>query len=304
NQNALGLLITVPQGSRTPSLALAVGFKTNQWPFTYQEVQRLRNIAELMDNILTRSRLTTQAALTARVEYLAMMSRGLAHDLKNLITPISSYLVHTENTFPSESAEAEVYSAARRSVRVMTDYVREALFFSQRLSPDFGPINFPKLFDDVHATTVKRAADRSIILAFDTTQTTALNLVADAVLLQRLLANLVVNAIDASRSGQTVKVSAVASRNGWVKLLVADHGSGISSDNLARIFDPYFTTKEFGDEVRGFGLGLTICQKIAHLHGGSISVMSQPQSGTAVTVELPVKPPPSVSSSATSTNAA
>lgn len=301
-KHSLGLMVTVPPGSRSPSLILALGTKNPRWPYTYPEVERLQNIAELMDNILTRSRLTTQAALSARVEHLAIMSRGLAHDLKNLITPISSYLVHTENNFSPAGPEAEVHSAARRSVRIMTDYIREALFFSQRLSPDFATVDIAKLFSEVHATTLKRAGDRNVTVVFDSTGISTLSLVADAVLLQRLLANLVVNAIDASLSGQTVQVSASAGRSGWVKLIVSDQGCGISPVNLSRIFDPYFTTKEFGDDVRGFGLGLTICQKIAHLHAGTISVASQSQRGTTITVELPANPVPAAASSSPPTS--
>ena len=61
-------------------------------------------------------------------------------------------------------------------------------------------------------------------------------------------------------------------------------------ENLAHIFEPYFTTKQFGDDVRGFGLGLTICEKIVDLHQGSILVRSEPGRGTHVTVELPAAP--------------
>jgi signal transduction histidine kinase len=289
-EHALGVVVSSPSGSRTPSLVLALGEKPQSWPFTYPEVQRLQNIAELMENVFSRSRLAIQAALNARVEHLAIMSRGLAHDLKNLITPISSYLIHTENNVAAGTPEAEVHSAAQRSVRVMTDYIREALFFSQRLDPDFSLISFRRIFDDVQMATAKRAADRGVKIVFDLTGTEPLKLKADAVLLQRLLGNLVVNAADASRAGQTVSVSASSGCCGWVRLIVSDKGSGIPPENLPRIFDPYFTTKEFGEDVRGFGLGLTICQKIAHLHGGSISVASQLGLGTTMTVELLANP--------------
>lgn len=289
SQHSLGLMIVVLHGNGVPSLIVALGTKTGRWPFTYPEVRRLQDIAELMDNILTRSRVITQAALHARVEHLAMMSRGLAHDLKNLITPISSYLVHTENNVPTGSAEADVHSAAKRSVRIMTDYIREALFFSQRLSPDYRRIDLLKVFDEVRSTTEKRARDRGVSIVFEPVAP-ALTLTADSVLVQRLLANLISNAIDASRADQEIVVCAVPCRTEWIRFLVSDHGTGIPSENLPRIFDPYFTTKQFGDDVRGFGLGLTICQKIVHLHGGTISVVSRPEKGTTVTVELPAKP--------------
>ena len=110
---------------------------------------------------------------------------------------------------------------------------------------------------------------------------------ADRALLQRLLSNLVVNATDASAAGSTVVLRIAELRPGWFRLQVCDHGSGISPENLGRIFDPYFTTKEFGNDTRGFGLGLTICQKIVQLHHGVIAVESEPGRGTTIHVDLP-----------------
>jgi signal transduction histidine kinase len=287
-RHAIGLIIKSPKEGRSPSVLVVLGRKKASWPFTYPEVRRIQDIAELMDNIITRARLTTQAALTARMEHLAMMSRGLAHDLKNLITPVSSFLIHTDEHFPPDSPEAEVHSAARRSVRIMTDYVREALFFSERLSPNSQPVDLAKLFQTVAEITASRATRRGITVSF--TGEYPPSLVADTVLLQRLLGNLVSNAIDASQPGTTVTVSVSQPSSTKVRFQVKDEGSGIAPENLSRIFDPYFTTKEFGEDVRGFGLGLTICQKIAELHGGTISVESQVGRGTIISVDLPRAP--------------
>ena len=102
-----------------------------------------------------------------------------------------------------------------------------------------------------------------------------------------MLINLVSNAIDASAPAGAVTVSAADTRPGWIRFEVSDQGSGIAPENLTRIFDPYFTTKEFGDEQRGFGLGLTIAQKIVLLHNGHISASSRPGVGTTFSIELP-----------------
>jgi signal transduction histidine kinase len=251
-------------------------------------VVRLQNVAELMDNILTRSRLTDQAALQARMEHLAMMSRGLAHDLKNLVTPVSSFLVYTEGRHPADSAEAEVHTAAQRSMRIITDYLREALFFAERREPKLEPVDLAQVFARVRDVTAERAARRRITVAL--AQDFADPLTADGVLLQRMLVNLVANAIDASSPGQTVQLAARPARAGWLRLEVSDQGCGIPPDLIDRIFDPYFTTKQFGDEVRGFGLGLTVSQKIVHLHRGTIGARSQPGRGTVITVEIPAAP--------------
>jgi signal transduction histidine kinase len=287
-ENALGAVVVSPRGSRQPSLLVALGIKTHLWPFTYPEVQRLQNIAELMDYVLTRARLAMQQAAQAKIEHLAMMSRGLAHDLRNLITPISSFLVYTDARFPAGGPEAEVHSAAKHSVQVMTDYVREALFFSERLAPNFKPVDLAKLLSAVRDTAAPLAARREVTILIDSGFNGALT--ADFVLLQRMLMNLVSNAIDASNSGQSVAISAAPGNRGHVLLQVSDDGYGVAPENIGKIFNPYFTTKEFGNDVRGFGLGLTICQKIVHLHNGSISVDSQPGRGATFTVEIPADP--------------
>lgn len=287
-EHSLGVMVAAPRGSSKPSLIVALGPKSNRWPHTYPEVQRLQNIAELMDNFLIHSRLTTQAALKAKIDHLALLSRGLVHDLKNLITPISSFLVHTEGQFPPGSAAHEVHADAKRSVKLMTDYVGEALFFANRLTPKLDSVRLPDLFEAVRESTASHLARRGIV--FSSTAAPDCSLVADGVLLQRLLTNLVANAADASTSGQTIALAAEHARLGWMRLQVADHGSGISRENLTRIFDPYFTTKEFGHDTRGFGLGLTICQKIVQLHRGTVSVQSEPGRGTTIQIDLPLSP--------------
>ncbi|HVS50799.1 MAG TPA: HAMP domain-containing sensor histidine kinase [Opitutaceae bacterium] len=284
--HGLGLIITAPRGSPNPSLLVAAGVKLNGWPFTYPEIQHLQNIAELMDNILTHARVTADAALKAKAEHLAMMSRGLAHDLKNLITPVSSFLVHTDGRFPEESAEGEVHAAAKRSIKIMTDYVREALFFSERLAPRFERIEIETVFDAVRDATANHAERRGVALRVDAGGQEAID--ADPVLLQRMFANLVNNAIDASQRGRIVALTTALSREGWVRVQVTDQGCGIPPENVKRIFEPYFTTKEFGDEVRGFGLGLSICERIVQLHHGFISVESKVGEGTTMSVDLPI----------------
>jgi two-component system CheB/CheR fusion protein len=114
----------------------------------------------------------------------------------------------------------------------------------------------------------------------------------DEVLIQRLIANLISNSIDASPAGSQIRVQlerfskAEAGREWW-RVRVIDQGEGIPKENLTRILTPYFTTKNRGDENRGFGLGLAICRKIVHLHGGQLSISSQPRKGTTVQFDLP-----------------
>jgi signal transduction histidine kinase len=176
----------------------------------------------------------------------------------------------------------------------MTDYVREALFFAERLSPRFEVTDIGAIFKAVQGISNVRAKRRSVLLVF--TSTLSEKIATDTILIQRLLVNLVSNAIDASSPNQHVAVSAEPGPPGWMRLQVADQGCGIAAEDLQKIFEPYFTTKQFGEDVRGWGLGLTICQKIVDVHEGKISVKSELGRGTIFTVDLPVSPAPVVSS--------
>jgi two-component system, NtrC family, nitrogen regulation sensor histidine kinase NtrY len=104
---------------------------------------------------------------------------------------------------------------------------------------------------------------------------------ADSDMLHRALSNLVLNAIDALPQGGTI---AIQTRLGGddVELSVSDTGSGLTQEECARLFTPYYTTKQHGT-----GLGLAIVQSVVSDHGGKISVESTKEKGTTFRIELP-----------------
>jgi signal transduction histidine kinase len=114
----------------------------------------------------------------------------------------------------------------------------------------------------------------------------------DEVLIQRLLANIISNAVDASRLGSSIyieiqRISKTEHGNEWLRVRVVDSGEGIRPEDLSKVFTPYFTTKNRGDHERGFGLGLAICRRIVHLHNGNLNITSQLGKGTTVQIDLP-----------------
>ena len=108
---------------------------------------------------------------------------------------------------------------------------------------------------------------------------------ADPDLLHRALQNLVLNAMDAMPAGGTLTLRTSA-REGGVRLEVSDTGSGLTQEECARLFTPYFTTKHHGT-----GLGLAIVQSVVSDHGGTIAVSSEPGRGTTFHIDLPLRPP-------------
>jgi signal transduction histidine kinase len=298
----LGALLAVPKGSPTPSLFVALGCKISRRPYTYPDIQVLLELAELMDNILTHARVASRMAQIEKMETAAMMSRALAHDLNNLATPVAAFLLHMEPRINPDTDEADVFHDAKRAVHVMEDYIRESLFFTRRLAPNFRPTTAGEILNSVTQLTQPRAEAQTVkVICIEPPK---LELIADDVLIQRLLQNLVHNAIDASPQGGSVTIVAEAPDSNHVQFHVTDQGCGIAPEIRNRIFEPYFTTKTTGSDVRGLGLGLAICRKICDLHDGTIVAVSSPGPGSQFTVTLPVVPhcdPPGQSSESTAT---
>ena len=120
-------------------------------------------------------------------------------------------------------------------------------------------------------------------------------MVADGILLQRMTANLIANAADASKPGGRIwirasKLTVPAQRGPWFRLQVIDEGHGIDPEHIGKVFQPYFSTRDAGDGARGFGLGLTMCEKIVDLHRGVIKIESTVGKQTVVTADMPVDP--------------
>jgi signal transduction histidine kinase len=104
---------------------------------------------------------------------------------------------------------------------------------------------------------------------------------ADTELLHRVISNLVLNAMDAMPQGGALTLR-TRDEDGKVLIEVADTGSGLTPEECARIFTPYYTSKQHGT-----GLGLAIVQSVVSDHGGSIRVQSEPGRGTTFVIELP-----------------
>ncbi len=101
--------------------------------------------------------------------------------------------------------------------------------------------------------------------------------------LNQAISNILINAVQASRSGQSVQV-ATRMQGEWFCIEVTDHGAGIPAEHLPRVFDPFFTTKPVGE---GTGLGLSIAHQIVTAHGGRIEIDSAPGTGTTVRILIP-----------------
>jgi hypothetical protein len=202
---------------------------------------------------------------------------------------------------PAETLRHELVPVAIRNIQTMRAYIKEALFFSENLRPDF---QFGRLDVLIH-TVVDLAREnprkgKTIRFSVDTGGEALVEM--DSVLIQRLLTNIIANGVDASPDDRELRVQLIRlvktdPNRDWLRVRVVDFGTGIPPEDLDRIFQPYFTTKKTGDENRGFGLGLAICRKIASLHGGSLTVQSELGRGTTFNLDLPSRQKAGISTS-------
>jgi signal transduction histidine kinase len=143
------------------------------------------------------------------------------------------------------------------------------------------PVQLDTLISDVATTAAPEAERRNVTVKIDCPSSLP-EINADPAMLRQALLNLALNACQAMPDGGTLRISCRAAANRRVEIDVEDTGEGIPPENLGRIFDLYFTTKE-----KGSGIGLSMVFRIVQLHDGEVEVQSTPGRGTRFRLAFP-----------------
>jgi two-component system heavy metal sensor histidine kinase CusS len=114
-------------------------------------------------------------------------------------------------------------------------------------------------------------------------------LTADPLLLRRALSNLLTNALCHTPRGGTIRLAA-RHESGAVAITISDDGAGIAAEHLPFLFDRFYRVDEARSAADSTGLGLAVVRSIAELHGGQVSVVSEPGTGSAFTLRFPIQP--------------
>jgi two-component system sensor histidine kinase AtoS len=272
--------------------AMTLGPKASGDLFTPHDLRLLTELTSNLGQLLNQNRLRQQLQVVHEQDLLGRMSRGLAHDMNNLLTPVQTLLQLFRESKVNQETIDELLPMSLRNLETVRTYVSEALFFSRSAKLHGKEGLLDEVAREAVALVTPAAEGKDIRFVFGVTTAAAIEM--DAVLIKRLLCNLLSNAVDASPSGSEIEVQLASlprteSNRNWYRLKVIDCGEGISPENLRRVFTPYFTTKNTGDGKRGSGLGLAIARHIVHLHGGNLSIVSKEKKGTTVQVDLPSK---------------
>jgi len=232
-----------------------------------------------------------RAIQAERVAAWRELARRLAHELKNPLFPLQITIENLRKARKrSESEFEEVFQESTGTLLAEVGNLKTIIGrfsdFAKMPPPSFEAVDLNEIVQNVmrlYDAQLKAEGSSKIHAQLDLADV-SLRIQADGEQLRRAIGNLVLNAIDAMPRGGVLRIAS-SREDGHVRLSVSDTGMGLTEEECARLFTPYYTTKQHGT-----GLGLAIVQSVVSDHGGKISVLSSPGNGATFIIELPVSP--------------
>ena len=248
---------------------------------------------ELLETVQAeKDQMTLELRQARRMETIAALSGGIAHDYNNLLTAIIGNLSLALSLIDKHSEITKLLDNAHRASLVAKELTQRLITFSKGGSP---------IKETIYPTPLIKTATEFTLSGSNvkcefTLPDDLVSIAVDKTQVGQAIHNIVLNAIEAMPQGGTLTVSAGNIDNHdlpadllpgrYVKIVIADQGLGIRPEDLEKIFDPYFSTKALGSD-KGTGLGLSIAYSIIKNHDGDIAVNSRLGQGTDVAIYLP-----------------
>jgi len=260
---------------------------------TLSDISELKQAEEALRESEQKSReqaqmLEQQLIASGRLVSLGEITASMAHEFNNPLGIIMGFVEEMQSTMPSDAADFQ-------TLKIIDEEAKRCQKIIQGLMEFARPTPVTAQTTDVAALltkTLKMIDARLYKQKVGLTEAVAPHLPpihADAQQLEQVLVNLYLNALDAMLGGGHLTVSAQLDGNDdfskEVVISVADTGHGVPREDLAKIFQPFFTARK----KAGMGLGLSICERIIKNHGGKIEVESEQGQGTLFRIRLPVK---------------
>jgi signal transduction histidine kinase len=221
------------------------------------------------------------AELSRRIAMVGRLTAGVAHEMKNPLNAMTIHLELLKQKLASGRPASEHVETIEHEIRRLDERIQGFLKFVRPEEVSFGPVALAPLVSSVvHA--VQHEAERAGVTIDRACTDAALRVEGDAAQLRDVFLNLAQNAIQAMPRGGRLTLACSAVANRRVSVRVEDTGVGIAPENLTKIFELYYTTKE-----RGTGVGLSMVYRTIQIHNGDIDVESTVGVGTTFIVTLP-----------------
>jgi two-component system NtrC family sensor kinase len=238
----------------------------------------------VLEDVTSRMRLEEQLQQREKLSSIGLLAAGVAHEVNTPLTGVSSYTQMLMGMLPETDPKHALLQKVRRQADRASDIVNNLLNFSRTGgATEFTELSINRVMDDTLQLleTQLRRNQIEIVRAYDPNLPLAYG---NAVKLQQVFTNLILNARDAIPEGGRITLFTAATDDETIVIEIADTGMGIAPENVAKIYDPFYTTKGVG---RGTGLGLAVSYGIVQEHSGHIAVESTPGKGTTFRITLP-----------------
>ncbi|MGB7207600.1 MAG: ATP-binding protein [Pyrinomonadaceae bacterium] len=219
---------------------------------------------------------------------IGRLGSAIAHEIRNPLNYINLTLDHLRSKFaPEDPQRRETFekltSQLKAEVARINQQISDFLNYSRPAKADLKPVDVRTVINASLRIIEAQASENGIKVGVVEHENVP-KIMGDPEFLRSVFNNLLINAMQAmEKSGGHLNIKITPDENdGFVRIEIADTGNGIPEENVSKIFEPYFSTKETGT-----GLGLAIVQKIVDIHNGTIEVESQMGEGTKFTVKLP-----------------
>lgn len=262
---------------------------------TRQEIELITAACNMAAIAVERKHLEERLLRRQRLESIGRLAGGIAHDLNNLLTPITICASFLKEV-PMTPADRELVDSVEASAKRGADLVKQVLTFARGVDGSKVALNLQLVVSEIESIVAK-TFPKNIQFSQEIPGDLPLVL-GDRTQLGQVLLNLCLNARDAMPGGGPIRI--VGSRvdidgdtaalypgvqsGAFVEIEVSDSGVGMAPEVVDRIFEPFFTTKEAG---RGTGLGLSTAMGIVRSHGGFVEVMSRVGQGSTFSICLP-----------------
>jgi len=263
--NLSSAIIYDPDGTEVASVGIFVDLE--------ERLNMERKLRQTQEQLLQSEKLAAMGRLTSQI----------AHELNNPLYGIMNTLELLKTEISPQNKRRKILEMALSETERLSEMLRKMLSFSKPDEEKRQPSDVNMILDEILLLHEKQLREHSISISVSLGENLG-EVYASKNQLRQVFLNMISNARDAMPDGGTLTVVTGAVED-TIQVAISDTGSGIREENIDKIFDAFFTTK---DSIKGVGLGLSVCYGFIRDHGGDIRVTSQVDSGTTFTITLPV----------------